>query len=352
MADGTVKSVVIDSDDTDQAIKDANLTLDPDATKAADQKLTAVTKAFKEHIVSYSENSDGTYSLTAEAALNPYTGEKDATKNGSARIQLQSGTKYADKNTVFLVNDDVNDPDDFDAYVGYNNVPDIKTANGSSIAVYEKNGVAKFVVLNKVDVEGSSNDVIFVVGDSNPTTYKTGSTKYYSYDAVVNGEVTSIKVKYGSTAATTLSSVKDDQVGVFFGLNKNSDGYVDKLTEKSPTDVEVNGAQSKDSSKTSTYASVITTATKLSGQDIVYTGTKRESNGGNIGFVYDPSTKEYTKSFAANDKALIVYYDGKDLSIAKRVNTDTDDQALVITDDGDVIAVLVLEMENGSLSHG
>ena len=378
LADGTVKSVIIDSDD----IKTAE-------TKTGKAELAAAKEYFGWSIVSYSQNDNGTYSITKRT--NGTSGELAAykaidftnnaignvIKGGTSRVKTPTGEVSVDKNTVFLVNEFNEDGDDFKVYVGYNNVPNVdavKTASAnegklmgdatersdsegndyiSGIATYSRNGVAKIVVLTDAQVSGSSNDVIFVVGNKKPgvnktDVNKTGSTEYYVYDAVVNGEVTTIKVKASSPAQATMNNIENGpegkNVGVFFGMTKNSAGYVTKFNTQTPKDVKVNDQVTNGS----TYAIMQTGITGFE-----YIGTKRESNGGNIGFEYDEDAKEYTESFAANDKATIVYYDGEDLSVTNRVNTDTNDHALVITDDRDVIAILVREFKDStSLTHG
>ena len=165
------------------------------------------------------------------------------------------------------------------------------------------------------------------------------STEYYVYDAVVNGEVTSIKVKRDSTAQNNLLKfLSKNEIGVYFGMNKDSKGYITTLTSKTPSDVAVN-------EKTNTGASASTTnVVKVSGFNL-WTGVKRESNGGNVSFKYNQRTDKYDMSMAANSKALITYYDGEDLSIASRLVSDKYDDAIVVTDDGDIIAICVLDKE-------
>ena len=156
----------------------------------------------------------------------------------------------------------------------------------------------------------------------------------------MNGEVTSIKVKSGSDAAKLLHDdggnsatvIKKDFIGVYFGLTKNSNGYVTKLDTKTPSDVAINLDTTNPAKNTNTSYTE-------------YTGVKRESNGGNVTFG--------NISMAANSKALIVYYDGEDLSIETRLVTDTKDKATVVTDDGDIIAICVRDMDKtGNLTHG
>ena len=376
LTDGTVKTVIIDSDD----VKDCK---DNQGNTSEDK----VIEKFGWKVVSYSENDDGTYSLTvkqngnADVSLavmnNTNTTATDVIKNGTARINAGT-TYYADKNTVYLINEKGDDGDDFNVYVGYNNIPNVDaigTANNAKLmgkatndakdnfgsndtaasatgcAVYAKDGVAKVVVITDAEVSGSSNDVIFVVGNPTAKTNKTGSTEYYVLDAVVSGEVTSIKVKKGSDAADymmgniqkNMSAVQSGEVAVFFGMTKNANGYVTKLTTDTPKDVEVNGKDKNDAGYSFIKTDVVA--------NFEYVGTKRESNGGNLTFAtHDQHNAKI--SLAANDKALIVYYDGEDLSIANRVSTDTDDKALVVTDDGEVIAILVREFDGNNLTHG
>ena len=329
LADGTVKSVIVDSDDTDAAI----------ANESGASDLIKVQTRFAQKVVSYSVDDDGTYSLTVQknngtvASLVAYSaGHEDAVKNGSARVLTNGSDIYADKNTVFLINDKSDNDDDFSAYVGYKNVPSVDVTggvSGSSLAYYSRDGVAKFVVITDGDVQGSASDVIFVVGNPNAKVYRTGSTQYYQFDAVVAGEVTTLKVKLGSTAATLANAISKDTIGVYFGLTKNSDGYVTKLDSTTSTDVKVNGAQNSTDTNNISYTE--------------YTGVKRESNGGNVSFKY--SAGEYTLSMAANDKAVIAYYDGDALSIATRLVTDKLDKATVVTDDGDIVAILVRDYD-------
>ena len=384
MTDGTVKSVTIDSDDTDRAIRDAGAN-----SGTPNDKLKAVQNHFGWTIVAYSVNDNGTYSLTVKdnnvLKTMQASATKDVIKNGTSRINTKDGTVYADKNTVYLINEKTDDGDDFNVYVGYNNVPNVNAligaqglmgsngadrtgsvkdssgvASTTGYTVYAKNGVAKVVVITDCEVKGA-NDVIYVVGDPSATRYKTGSTEYYVLDAVVNGEVTSIKVKADTDAADymmgnsakSMSAVAKNQIAVFFGMTKNASGYVTKLTVAAPNDVEVNGYTNK-STPTKLIHTDLNAISHNTDGTITYYGTKREGNGGTVSFGYKKISGQvsYDVSLAANDKATIVYYDGEDLSVVNRLNTDNDDKALYVTDDGEVISILVLEIENGTLSHG
>lgn len=106
---------------------------------------------------------------------------------------------------------------------------------------------------------------------------------------------------------------------MYFGMSGNSSGYVTRLTTTEPTDVDVDE----------------------------YTGTQRQSSGGVLGFDYDADDETYNVRLAANDDATIVYYDGDNLTVGGSVRTDTNDVAYVVTDDGEVIAICVVEVEDG-----
>ena len=332
LTDGTSVNVTLDSDDTDPiAVAD-----DPTTVGSDPSKLGGVRAAFVGQLVSYSVDDNGEYSIDV---VTNYTssftsGKEDAIKNGAARVYLNDSNTsiYADKNTAFLINDASDDNDDFNAYVGYNNVPNVDTDRNSTILAYvNSKGVAKAIVVVDGAVSGSSNDVIFVIGNNNPADGKvqgTGSNKYYVYDAVVNGEATSIAVKYDTSAESAFDKVKElskGEIGVFFGMTENSSGYVTKLTSKTPTDVAVNNQ-------------VDNTSTGH-GEFTAWVGTKRVSSGGNLTF----NTAASAISLASNDKAVIAYYDGSDLEIASSVKTDDNDQAYVVTDDGVIIAIFVFE---------
>ena len=366
LTDGTVKNVTLNRDDVDTAVA------------AEGGARDAACKAyFGWKIVSYSENDDGTYSLGLRTtnSLTAYgSPDEDIVKNGNARVALPGSGNYvyADKNTVFLINQRTDDGDEFNAYIGYENVPNVdalsysagsglmggiggnssSTQDGAApvsdtgIAVYKKSGVAKVVVITDADVTGSANDVVFVVGDTSAKLNKTGSTEYYVYDAVVNGEVTSLKVKADSEAYTAVNGIASKEIGVFFGLTKNSAGYVTKVTTTSPKDVQVNGDQNRSALDGGTYLGAVNMNSTTVGE---YVGTKRESNGGNVTF--DTANVGNEVSLAANPDAVVVYYNGTDLTVASRVSTDVDDRAMIVTDDGELIAVVVREFIGGNLAY-
>ena len=362
LADGTVMRVTLDDDTADRAKDDtkvSNANPDDSDDTGDDWK---VYNYYINRLVSYSEEDDGTYSMNVvgDDPLARYTGtsstgnNEDIIQNGTSRIKLPGSSNYiyADSNTAFLINDADDEDDDFNAYVGYENVPDMDALVGTDTTqvIYYLNsrGVARAVVMVDADVKGTANDVIFVVGQDSPRENGTGSNRHYVYDAVVNGEVTELEVRVGSTAAGYLATLDEDEIGVYFGLSENSNGYVTNLTPTLPSDVEVNGVNRNNQTSGSAYANGDYSAN-------VYAGTQRQSSGNILGFGYylDSNNRgAYRYRTAANSDATIVYYDGDDLTVGGSVRTDTNDEAYVITDDGEVIAIFVSEVENGETGGG
>ena len=306
LTDGTILKVELD---------------DNDYTSSSDAK----TK-FENKIVSYSEEN-GVYSLSAKSAkIDSATGL--SIKGGSTPINgVASGTVYGDKNTVYLICEDAAD-DDYNVYVGYNNVPDIEGSSATKAAVYAKDGVAKVVYMTNVTTKSSAEDVIFVVGDPETKQIKSSAGNYYEFKAVVKGESTTIMVKEGSdaakllvkgTAGATSEPLAKKAIGVFFGMTESGKGLVTDLKTALPTDVKVD----------------------------TYTGTKRVStSSGLVGFGYSSSSKDYTKWLGADEDAVVAYYDfaGNSIDSVGTINslkTDTDDIATVVTDNGSIIAVFV-----------
>ena len=323
--DGTILKVELEDD-----VKD-----EPDAKK--------IVAKYEGAIVNYSKEDDGTYSLTVKAGNEKATTGKAGTEytvqNGVSRIALTSGSAYADKNTVYLVCEDKAD-DDYSVYVGYNNVPNIDAAGDKAI-VYDKSGIAKVVVFydGNASIKGGAEDVVFVVGvgAGNEKLIGEGTNKYYEFKAIVNGESTTISVKQGESAANELLKLAKNEIGLYYGITENSKGLVTSVQTSVPKNVEVNEVAGVSGALKSFYE-----------------GTKRQSSQGLVGF--DKTASDYDVYLAMDEDAIVATYDGSDLTCGgvNTIKTDVDDRAAVVTDDGDVIAVIILkgEMKDGSFVLG
>ena len=196
--DGTNKVVVVDNDDE---IKD-------NAT-------------FENKWYSYNEKSNGKYELEA------ITGEKNKTytvsadnqkivENGKSSIYTNKvGGAKANNDTIFVVNDD----DDVTAYTGIKNVPDItsKTAD-VTVAVVNDGSYADVVYIYSADmsISGDSGDRVYLLEESPNASVDKDDNKYYEYDAIVNGEITTVK-----------ATDKDLKIGLYQNVSYDENGYMD-----------------------------------------------------------------------------------------------------------------------------
>ena len=100
---------------------------------------------------------------------------------------------YTDSNTIFVVKvDNGRNSYDWKVYTGIKNAPTVEKGVGFA---YMRGGVAKIVYITDGDVKNVSRDVTFITGASvSKVVLESDGRKYYTYDAVVRGEVTSIMI--------------------------------------------------------------------------------------------------------------------------------------------------------------
>ena len=161
---------------------------------------------------------DDVYELT-EVKNAKYTDEgvKEVVKKGTPKVDgvtANSKTVY-----TYILLKDSGKIDSVETYTGYKNAP---TADGQAI-VYKKDNkaVAVFVIANSADVKSTSDKLTFIAVDAKAEVY---NNEYYTFDAVVDGEVTSLDVE--------TDAVKGYTTGVYaFDIVKtNKDGMVTDLT--------------------------------------------------------------------------------------------------------------------------
>ena len=188
---------------------------------------------------SYNEKSNGKYELEAiptdkdtdtfygSVKHDTETGEKAkgiVTENGKSTVYVNdtnaSGSGKVDKvkannDTIFVVNDD----DDVTAYTGIKNVPDItsKTAD-VTVAVVNDGAYADVVYIYSADmsISGDSGDRVYLLEESPNASVDKDDNKYYEYDAIVNGEITTVK-----------ATSKDLTIGLYQNVSYDENGYMD-----------------------------------------------------------------------------------------------------------------------------
>ena len=196
--DGTNKVVVVDNDDK---IKDNT--------------------DFENKWYSYNEKSNGKYELEAitDEKNETYTVSADNQKiveNGKSSIYTDKvGGAKANNDTIFVVNDD----DDVTAYTGIKNVPDItsKTAD-VTVAVVNDGAYADVVYIYSKDmsISGDSGDRVYLLESKPNASVDKDDNKYYEYDAIVNGKITTVK-----------ATDKDLEIGLYQNVSYDENGYMD-----------------------------------------------------------------------------------------------------------------------------
>ena len=196
--DGTNKVVVVDNDDE---IKDNT--------------------DFENKWYSYNEKSNGKYELEAitDEKNETYTVSADNQKiveNGKSSIYTDKvGGAKANNDTIFVVNDD----DDVTAYTGIKNVPDItsKTAD-VTVAVVNDGAYADVVYIYSADmsISGDSGDRVYLLESKPNASVDKDDNKYYEYDAIVNGKITTVK-----------ATDKDLEIGLYQNVSYDENGYMD-----------------------------------------------------------------------------------------------------------------------------
>ena len=201
-------------------------------------------------IVTYKVNSDGTYTLravsskqsagayniTTAVTANGTNGKVFEMKNDKAGIKVGSATVTANSASQFVVreasNEIIRSDDDWDAYTGIKNAPDITAAadtataqNEVAVYYYCKDGkmvTIMFVVPEAdVNVDGSVNKQIFFAdGASNLIHDNDGD--YFEYPAIVNGEIKTVKVD--ESLGKNLSGK------IYKSYTVDKDGFITKLT--------------------------------------------------------------------------------------------------------------------------
>ena len=179
-------------------------------------------------IVTYTINSKGKYTLAEVSTVKDATSVTTGTelvKNGSDTLDSVFGSGYALKangKTTFLVKDSAGN---YSAYTGIKNVPSIKrnaTADDSTndllVNSYAKAGA---VAATLVYVDASkyanvtSSDTLFILGKSSVKVTedeKIGS--YYTYNAIINGEITKINSATQLTSYELYNAVSYDSNNV------------------------------------------------------------------------------------------------------------------------------------------
>ena len=199
----------------------------------------------------------------------------------------------------------------YTAYTGIANVPTIKGGSSKSVtyAYYTKtSGMITFAVIdarNAAEVTTSSKDVIFVLGNATAKQTIDSNSDYYTFNAVINGEITTIKV--ATSQAALITALK---AGSHLYTTANYDTY-----------------------------GVATSLTADSTVQSMATGTHKTSSGA-VGIGYASNTY-YT--YSSTVKVFKVNTDGDlEASSTAAIRDDINDQVFYTYKDGEVTNIFIV----------
>ena len=200
-------------------------------------------------LVSYTITNKGKYDLKVlEKTPDTETGVTLTTK-GSSTIRIGSVVKDNGKTICLVATKSGNSDTVYTSYTGIANVPTITAGStAAKVNAYVKSGSAATVVYidataATTSVESSTKDVVFVKGSSTTgASYDTKKGTFYTYDAIVNGEITTIDSADKITSYALYTSMATDENGV---VKLSADGSVfsGTGTDKAANDaIGLNGA--------------------------------------------------------------------------------------------------------------
>ena len=309
----------------------------------------------KNQIVTYKVNDGGEYTLKALDSTKTFAETDNTTfkmENDKAGIIVKT---VGSTNTVVTANSasqfvvrDTNDTDDYTAYTGIKNAPSITAgtvANKADVDVYYycKSGkmVTVMFIMTSANtaVEDDSSNALFIAKGSVSNLIHDNDGDYFTYSAVVNGEIKTVKVasdvKVGNVAIyPTSKDVKDNVGGLYKSYSVDKHGIITNLNTYT----------------TSANGTVVdTTKNETAG---VYTGIKKTSKEYTIsvGLKADGS---YTDILTVGDDAKIFYVNDDDeisVSSYNAIAEDSNDKIHVVLKDY-VVKTLVIYEKSGNTTN-
>ena len=291
-------------------------------------------ESLKGDIVTYKVNDNNEYVLRGVTTTDIDKAASFVLTKGTAAITATgiSGL-YANSNTVFMVKTlDSSDEAVYKAYTGIANVPSITNADGETVtaAYYAKNGTmvnVMFIDATTAKVSTSSKDVTFLAGKSvSGKIIDADNNQFYSYNAVVNGEITTVMV--------------DATVDV---TGKMTDGKLDSGV----TNALFSNVSTDDDNIITSLTAYATTGNPMTAST---TGTVKLSGDSTLGF----GTSSKTYYTVANDcKVFFIDGDGVITSgSASSIGTDENDVAYYVIDDGELTYIFIQAVDEGANDPG
>ena len=250
-------------------------------------------------------------------------------QNGNAKVFPGNGrTLYANSETVFVVAETKATGTEYTSYTGIKNAPSIDPkATGVAEMVYyvRGNNLLGFVFVDATncDVINGRNNITFLAGKEGMSKlkYDSDNNSYYVYNAVVDGEITTVKVSYD--ANTLGAGVESNRV--YQNVKYNNKGTI------------------------ATGGATVTTYDVVENNS---TGIWKLNGAYTIGLHSNTTAAASTRYTVASDaKMYLIDTDGVITKVDDVKDFKSDATAKVIalldTDDGDIAYLFVQETDNG-----
>ena len=165
---------------------------------------------------SYDEKSNGKYEL--EFVTYQYNGTKSSgniIEKGKVAVNNGNGQYSANTATTFVVNDD----DKITVYNGIKNVPTIDAKGPTTVSVLMKDKNSKYADMvyisgKSLSISGDSGDRVYILDTASSAKKDADGNKYYVYDAIVNGKV------------TTVNALENNLTEGLYEANYDKNGYM------------------------------------------------------------------------------------------------------------------------------
>jgi hypothetical protein len=334
MSDGSVKTV--DTDDDYTSLEGTIVYYRAD--DKGEYALRQAANVHKNGSIVTTED-DRTYPISTNGVLRNGATDFDM-KNTRAAITTKTGTTvYGNSETVFVVAEsNARGKTDYSVYKGIKNAPTIMSDDPTTSPavetkavemVYTTSGSSDVVTFAFIDATGAyvtngKRDVVFLAAESATKMITDGdNNQYYLYNAVVDDEITTVKVKAAQDAGSVVVAGNDTVNQVVTNADYNNKGLL----------------TSADSISASDY-------TTLTG-----TGVWKLSGSYSIGLGGTTASASVRYTVASDAKMYYIDTDGVITKIDDVKNISSDSTATYIglldVTDGDIAYLFIQEVDNG-----
>ena len=303
----------------------------------------------------------GDFNLTSDKAGVQMTANKfytiDKTGSKSVAASDTTGTKNVQTNskTIFVVYNI--DDDDYTVYTGIKNAPKIASTATKNVSAYAyvKGGMTKVMFIYADDssiISDSNKKMIFLANESVSNLIHTKNSDYYTFNAVINGEIKEVMVDWNvEVNGKTLASADVKSLnGLFESYSVDKYGVITRLTSYS-TDA-YNNTDAKqvfnNTPKIEGVDSNNTTGTAVAAKSTI--GIDKKSADYTVLVKYDDTTKDFKHTITVDDNAKVYAVD-EDGNITessyKAITKDTNDKVYAVIEDYLVKALVIEDVDDG-----